>query len=161
MALCSLSSNASSSFTGLSIDSFREAAKEGMGWEEGVDYVFACVDTDTPTTLTEKILPADGVCDAFIASTTISSERTESGVVWAYPYCSGSIGIITKTNPKSSEGWAWTKPFTWKLWMSIGLTVIFLPIIVYLLEVMSIKRRVTLDDSMKGYVEATWRTYGS
>lgn len=42
--------------------------------------------------------------------------------------------------------------------MSIGLTVIFLPIIVYLLEVMSIKRRVTLDDSMKGYVEATWRT---
>ncbi len=129
-----------------------------MGWEEGVDYVFACVDTDTPTTLTEKILPADGVCDAFIASTTISSERTESGVVWAYPYWSGSIGIITKTNPKSSEGWAWTKPFTWKLWMSIGLTVIFLPIIVYLLEVMSIKRRVTLDDSIKGYVEATWRT---
>ncbi|WPT14368.1 Glutamate receptor ionotropic, delta-2 [Picochlorum sp. SENEW3] len=158
MAQCSLNSNASSSFSGLSIATFREAAKEGLGWVEGVDYKFVCVDTDTPTTLEEKILPADGVCDAFIASTTISSERTAAGVVWAYPYWSGSIGIITKSSPKSTDGWAWTKPFTWKLWLAIGLTVIILPIIVYYLEVLSIKRRVSFRDSMKGYAEATWRT---
>lgn len=158
MAKCSMNSNLSSSFSGLSIDSFREAAKQGLGWTEGEDYTFACVDSDTPTTLNEKILPADGVCDAFIASTTISSERTQAGVVWAYPYWSGSIGIITKSNPTTSDGWAWTKPFTWKLWLAIGLTVVVLPIIVYFLEVLSIKRRVSLGDTMKGYAEATWRT---
>lgn len=158
MAKCSRNSNASVSFSGLSIDSFRAAAKGALNWEEGVDYMFACVDTDTPTTLTEKILPADGACDAFIASTTISSDRTEAGVVWAYPYWSGSIGIIIKSTPKSTDGWAWTKPFTWKLWLAIGLTVMFLPIIVYFLEVLSIKRRVSMSDSLKGYAEATWRT---
>ena len=158
MATCTTSSNASSSFSGLSIEAFREAAKEGLNWKEGEDYIFVCLDTDTPTTLNEKILPADGVCDAFIASTTISAERTESGVVWAYPYWSGSIGIITRSAPASTNGWAWTKPFTGWLWLAIGLTVMFLPIVVYFLEVLSIKQRVSLGESVKGYSEATWRT---
>ena len=158
MAYCDVGSNASTSFTGLSIETFRDVALDAKGWKEGVDYMFVCVDTDTPTTLKERIVPEDGDCDAFIASTTISAERTEMGVVWAFPYWSGSIGIITKSTPQTSSGWAWTKPFTWTLWLAIGVTVIFLPIIIYLLEVLSIKKSLTLHDSVNGYVEATWRT---
>jgi ABC-type amino acid transport substrate-binding protein len=158
MAYCDVGSNASTSFTGLSIETFRDVALDAKGWKEGEDYMFVCVDTDTPTTLKERIVPKDGDCDAFIASTTISAERTEMGVVWAFPYWSGSIGIITKSTPQTSSGWAWTKPFTWKLWLAIGVTVILLPIIIYLLEVLSIKKSLTLHDSVNGYVEATWRT---
>jgi ABC-type amino acid transport substrate-binding protein len=158
MARCRVGLNDSSTFSGLSIETFRETAKDALNWQEGVDYRFLCVDTDTPTTLYERVVPEDGDCDAFIASTTITSERTEAGVVWAYPYWSGSIGIVTKAMPESSDGWAWTRPFTWQLWLALGLTSLLLPFAVYLLEVLSIKRRVTLKESARGYNEAAWRT---
>ena len=156
MASCTEGNN--NSFTGLSIEIFRETARDALSWKEGVDYRFECLFGGTLSTLQTEILPVNGSCDAFIAATTITSERSEMGVVWAYPYWSGSIGIITRSTPKSTDGWAWTKPFTWSLWLAIGLTVIVLPILVYYLEVLSIKRRVTMSDSLLGYVEATWRT---
>lgn len=146
------------SFAGLSVEIFRATARDGLNWQEGRDYRFECLSGGTLETLQNEILPANGSCDAFIAATTITSERSEMGVVWAYPYWSGSIGIITRSTPKSTDGWAWTKPFTWSLWLAIGVTVVVLPIIVYYLEVLSIKRRVTMVDSLMGYMEATWRT---
>jgi len=156
MASCTEGKN--DSFTGLSVEIFRETARDALNWKEGTDYRFECLFGGTLDTLKNEILPVNGSCDAFIAATTITSERSEMGVVWAYPYWSGSIGIITRSTPKSTDGWAWTKPFTWSLWLAIGLTVIILPIIVYYLEVLSIKKRVGASDSLLGYVEATWRT---
>lgn len=158
MAYCDLNSNASSSFSGLSIQVFRDIADDVLNWKEGVDYQFVCVTTDTPTTLYERVVPEDGDCDAFIASTTITAERTENGVVWAHPYFDGSIGVIVRSDPKSSSGWAWTRPFTWELWLALGVTIVFLPLIIYYLEVLSITRQVTAKDSVKGYGEASWRT---
>jgi ABC-type amino acid transport substrate-binding protein len=146
------------SFTGLSVEIFREAARDTLGWKEGADFRFECLFGGTLDILQNEILNVNGSCDAFIAATTITPERSEMGVVWAYPYWSGSIGIITRSTPKSTDGWAWTKPFTWSFWLAIGLTVIILPAIVYYLEVLSIKKSVSVKDSLLGYVEASWRT---
>jgi len=157
MAYCNRNSNASTSFSGLSIQVFRDVSTDVLDWKEGEDYQFVCVTTDTPTTLYERVVPGSGDCDAFIASTTITSERTEKGVVWAHPYFDGSIGVVVKSDPQSSNGWAWTRPFTWELWLILGITAMLLPLIVYLLEVLSIKREVTAKDSVKGYNEAAWR----
>ena len=156
MASCTLGDD--TSFSGLSVEIFRAAAQDSFNWKEGTDYRFDCLQQGTLETLEKDIIPVNGSCDAFIASITITSERTAMGVVWAYPYWSGSIGVITQSTPKSTDGWAWTKPFTWSLWLAIGLTVIFLPVVVYYLEVLSIKKRVSLHDSLFGYMEATWRT---
>ena len=158
MAKCERNSNASSSFSGLSIQVFREVAADVLEWREGEDFQFVCVDTDTPTTLFERVVPADGDCDAFISSTTITAERTEKGVVWAHPYFDGSIGVVTKADPSSSDGWGWTRPFTWQLWLALGLTTLLLPFVVYLLEVLSIKRQVSVKESLRGYNESVWRT---
>ncbi len=157
MAFCDANSNASSSFSGLSIQVFRDISNDVLNWKEGEDYQFVCVTTDTPTTLYNRVVPEDGDCDAFIASTTITSERTENGVVWAHPYFDGSIGVVVKSDLQTSDGWAWTRPFTWELWLALGLTATLLPLIVYFLEVLSIKRQVTAKDSVKGYSEAAWR----
>lgn len=137
---------------------FREISKDAFGWVEGDNYQFACVDTDTPTTLYERVVPEGGDCDAFIASTTITAERQANGVVFAHAYYQGSIGVITKSTPQSSKGWAWTRPFTWQLWLALGVTALVLPLIVYFLEVMSIKRRISTKETMRGYNESAWRT---
>ena len=158
MSLCSMSTNATASFSGISVQTFREVAKDAFGWVEGENYQFACVETGTSTTLYERVVPEDGDCDALIASVTVTSERQEKGVVWAHPYFSGSIGIVTKAEATSSSGWAWTRPFTWQLWLALGLTAMLLPMVIYLLEVMSIKRRVSMKDAVRGYNESAWRT---
>ena len=158
MASCTVGRNESQSFTGLSIDTFRVVSLRAMGWEEGVDYEFLCLDSSTGVVLEEEVVPPNGTCDAFMASSTITAERTEMGVVWAYPYWSGSVGIMTKAVPDSSDGFAWTQPFTWSLWLAIGLTVIVLPIVIYVFELLSIKRSVNLKESFLGYSEAVWRT---
>jgi len=157
MALCTVNDTSPTSFSGLSIEMFRLAAMEGLGWREGQNYEFRCLDSDTPTVLKEQIINEDGICDAFVASTTITSARTESGVVWAYPYWSGSIGVMTKSVPSTTKGWGWTKPFTWDLWVGILVTVVGLPIIIYFLELLAIKRRVTVQETLRGYSEALWR----
>ena len=158
MASCTTASNSSTEFTGLSIQTFREVARDAFDWVEGENYQFVCVDTDTPTTLYERVVPTDGDCNAFIASTTITAERQEKGVVWAHAYYSGSIGVVTKAAELSSSGWAWTRPFTWQLWLALGLTAFVLPLVVFFLEVMSIKRRVSMKESLRGYNESAWRT---
>ncbi|KAI8104821.1 hypothetical protein M9434_003373 [Picochlorum sp. BPE23] len=158
MASCTVGRNESESFTGLSIETFRVVARRAMRWEEGDDYQFLCLDSSTGTVLEEEVIPLNGTCDAFMASTTITAERTEMGVVWAYPYWSGSVGIMTKAVPDTSNGFAWTQPFTWSLWLAIGLTVIVLPIVIYAFELLSIKRSVSFKESFVGYSEAVWRT---
>ena len=158
MAVCSTASNSSTEFTGLSIQAFREIAKDAFNWVEGENYQFACVETGTSPTLYDRVVPEDGDCDAFIASTTITSERQKNGVVFAQGYYGGSIGVVTKSAPKTSSGWAWTRPFTWQLWLALGVTALLLPLIIYLLEVMSIKRQVSVKDTVRGYNESAWRT---
>eukprot|EP00890_Picochlorum_soloecismus_P005115 jgi/Picsp_1/5604/NSC_02963-R1_glutamate delta 2 len=158
MAYCPKASNSTSGFGGLSIQAFREAALDALGWQEGEDYEFVCLSLGTSEVIKQELLPENGTCDAFIASTTITTERTELGVVWAYPYWKGSVGILARSVPNSSDGWAWTKPFTWELWLALGLTVIILPLIVYGLEILTLKKSVTGWDTVKGYSEAIWRT---
>ena len=107
MSSCSTATNSTESFKGLSIQVFRETARDALDWNEGDEYKFACVETSTTDTLLERVVPADGDCDAFIASTTITHERQRSGVVWATSYYDGSIGVVVKAEYKTSNGWGW------------------------------------------------------
>jgi hypothetical protein len=85
---------------------------------------------ETGTVLKEHLVPEDGDCDIFVAWTTISEDRTRLGVEWAIPYYSGSVAILTQSTPTMEQGWAFFNPFTWDLWVAMGVTAIVLPIIV-------------------------------
>ncbi len=158
MSTCTPSSNSSALFSGLSIETFREVAESALGWKEGEQYMFTCLESGTSETINERLVPEGGGCDAFIAATTITAERTAAGVQFAYPYWSGSISAVVQNKEKNSDGWAWTRPFTWQLWLALGITSICLPLVIFVLEVLSIKRRVSLRDSASGYHESLWRT---
>ena len=137
---------ARSSFSGLSIDLFRDVASQ-IGWIETAEptettegvandttsaptYFFRCMGVETGTALKEHLVPEDGDCDIFVAWTTISEDRTRLGVEWAIPYYSGSVAILTQSTPTMEQGWAFFNPFTWDLWVAMGVTAIVLPIIV-------------------------------
>ena len=150
--------NSWSTFSELSIQAFREAAEKDLNWKEGENYKFVCLDLGTSELIEKELLPENGTCDAFIASTTITAERTKMGVVWAFPYWTGSIGIMVKSDTSTSSGWAWVQPFTWDLWLALGITVLLLPIVLYLFEILTIRESITAKDAAKGYSEAAWRT---
>lgn len=169
MAQCQVNNTDPSSFSGLSLDLWRDAASL-VGWsetEEGTSppagtnettYYFVCLGVETGTALEDDLVPEDGDCDVFVAWTTISAERTALGVQWAVPYYSGSISILTVSTPSLEEGWAFFNPFTWDLWVAMGVTAVVLPIIVYILEVFVIRRRVGARELAGGYSESLWRT---
>lgn len=158
MVYCTPETNEPSTFTGLSIEIFRDVALKSHLWTEGVDYKFVCLEETTPTILREYIVPVDGPCDLFIAATTILAERTDMGVAWAYPYYDGSIGVVVHSDPQTSSGWAWTKPYTWNLWLALGLTALALPTIVYVLGAYSLRSSVRTEQVAAGYFDMLGKT---
>jgi ABC-type amino acid transport substrate-binding protein len=169
MAICEVNNTDPSSFSGLSIDYFRDAASL-IGWTETdgaspaaaganeTTYYFRCLGVETGTVLREELVPEDGSCDIFVAWTTISAERTELGVQWAVSYYPGSVSILVASTPALEKGWGFFDPFTWDLWVAMGVTAVVLPIIVYSLEIFVIRRRIEAGQLADGYHESLWRT---
>lgn len=56
-----------------------------------------------------------------------------------------------------SSGWAWVQPFDWTLWLALGLTLLVLPLAVFVLELLSLKRRIYAADWAPGLQESLVR----
>lgn len=102
---------------------FRDAAR-AIGWEEGVNYNFKCLNGSVSILIDDLL--ENGECDAGIASITITTERKDSGVNFAYPYLKGSIGIMAEKDAGNIGGWNWVRPFSTDLWIAIIITMFFL-----------------------------------
>ena len=111
-------------FSGLSIELFRNIAQD-IGWQEGVDFRFECLMTSTDEVMLE-LANGVGVCDAAIASITISTERKQSGVLFSYPYLKGAVGIMVLRDEGHASGWNWVRPFSTDLWIAIIVTMFIL-----------------------------------
>lgn len=113
-----------SQYSGLSLAVFRDLGNS-QGWWEGVNYNFTCMNTSTNEVIA-NLADDTGVCDAAIASITITSERKDDGILFAYPYLRGSIGIIVKAENGNIGGWNWVRPFSTDLWIAIIVTMFLL-----------------------------------
>jgi hypothetical protein len=135
---------------------FRRAATD-VGWTEGTQYNFACKDNTTQS-IVDGLAGDSGECDAFIASITITSERKEQGVKFAFPYYKGSVGILVKTEKGTVSGWNWVQPFSMDLWVAIIVTMLIWPAAIFFIELGSLKRRIRKREAAFGVEEATWQS---
>lgn len=154
MSFCN-SSVAATQYTGLSLETYRQAALT-LGLTEGTNYEFKCL-TNTTGAVINDLASGTGQCDIAIASITITSER-EALVEFAYPYYKGAVGIMVKSEMSSGSGWAWVQPFSTDLWIAIAVTLVGWPAAVYFVEVLSLKARVKKKEVYYGIEEATWRS---
>jgi hypothetical protein len=128
-----------------------------VGWTEGVDYDFKCLNSST-TAVIEDMAGADPECDMAVASITITSQRQDLGIQFAFPYYSSSVSIMVKGDSSSSSGWTWIQPFATDLWVAIVVTMLVWPLLLYLIEAYSFKPKVHVRDVYYGVEEASWRS---
>ena len=158
MSECTVGQQGAASFRGISIDIFRDVALQAKKWEEGVDYQFLCLQNGTDTAV-DYVLSEQGVCDALIAATTITKERTEKGLIWAYPYLSSDLAVVIEKDPIQSDGWNWIQPFTWQLWLASALTALIVPIFFATFEVLSIGTSPNTQDCLNAYRESVYHSF--
>ncbi|KAL4527734.1 hypothetical protein Ndes2526B_g08591 [Nannochloris sp. 'desiccata'] len=155
MSFCNVI-NPPEEYTGLSIETFR-AAGSLLGWNEGIEYQFECKTASTGELMAE-LAAGIGPCDAAVASITISTERQEQGILFAYPYYQTSIGIMVKSDVAVASGWSFFEPFSTDLWIAIAVTMFAWPASILAIEVFSLRSKVNYKEMYYGLEEATWRS---
>lgn len=139
--------------SGFSVELYRRAAEEN-DLIENVDYVLKCT---TFTTSVNELKSVNGTCDVGIGAITITSDRQDEGIQFAYPIYSTGLGIMVQGSNTPSGGWAWVQPFSYELWLAVGLTVVIFPALLFVIEFGSLKRRIHLQDAIRGLDIATTR----
>lgn len=142
-----------STYSGHDVEMFRLAAGK-LGLKDDVDYNFNCTSFGNfqPSLTTEG-----GTCDAAMCGISITRERKALGYKYAYPYYATGLGVLVKSGLNESTGWAWLKPFDLSLWIALLLTFFLAPAYVFIIEFLTIKRRIYAKDIIPGVEEATWR----
>ena len=107
--------------------------------------------------MADLISPKSDICDIAVASITITSERQNSGVLFAYPYYASFVAIMVKTGTGSVSGWSFFKPFSTDLWVAIAVTLLLWPTTIYFVEAFSMKPQIKTKNALLGVEEATWR----
>lgn len=155
MAFCEPGGNSSEAL-GITVDLFRAAAAE-VGWVEDVDFAFDCVPLRSQDVIVD--LASDtGTCDAGIAALVMSSERADAGVQFTWPYYTDYLSALVSAETVASTGWAWAKPFTLDLWLSIVATMIVWPALIFILEAYALRGRVKPRHVVAGLEESVWRS---
>ncbi|KAL4856215.1 Glutamate receptor 3.6 [Chlorella vulgaris] len=155
IAICTnATSTAPASFSGHDVEMIRIAA-DRLALIEGQDYDFKCV---AFSTLVASLTQVDSVCTAAAAGITITTEREAQGVQFSYPYMKSALGVLVQSNPQSSTGWGFLKPFTWQLWLALLITLICFPPMVFSLEFLSLRKAIHKEDWLPGIRESSWRT---
>jgi len=93
------------------------------------------------TDLLEDLAADKGTCDAAV-SITISTERQEMGILFAYPYYQSHVGIMVKSDTTGSSGWSFFQPFSVDLWIAIVVTMFVWPATLFAIEVFSLRSKV-------------------
>jgi hypothetical protein len=62
-----------------------------------------------------------------------------------------------QSSTKPGSGWDFVRPFDWSLWLAVALTLLVVPVAVFLLEFLSLKRRIYATDWAPGLQESLVR----
>lgn len=149
--------NDSEAFTGISIDVFRSIAIDAKGWTQGSGYRFVCLPNTTTDEAIEYTLSPLGICDALIAATTITEDRISRGIVWSYPYLASRLSVIIKSSSSNQDGWNWTLPFTWQLWLALGVSIPILAAIIVLYEFFAHQKSPDLNYMADGWLHGVYK----
>lgn len=72
--------------------------------------------------------------DAVVGDITIRANRSEY-IDYTLPFTeSGVAMVVPMKSSKNTSVWAFLKPLTWKLWVVIGSSFVFMAVIVWTLE---------------------------
>lgn len=154
-ALCSFNGSVSpSDYSGYDIEAFRLAAT-GLGFQEGTNYTFLCLPFYD---MIESLKNGTGPCDVGMGGLTITVARQGAGIKFSYPTYGAGLGIMVRTSSVSTTGWGWVTPFTWDLWLAVGLTVLIFPLFLFVIEFLSLKRRIHTADLVPGVEAAANRS---
>lgn len=153
IALCS---DTSDNFTGHDVELIRLAGSR-LGLQEGTDFRFSCEPFDQLLQHVNSSDP-DGPCSAAVGAITITSERQQDGIKFSYPYFKSGLGILTKAYTRTSSGWGFFDPFHWTLWLALFLTLLIFPPLVFMLEFLSLRKRIHREDVLPGVIESGWRS---
>lgn len=142
-----------SQWSGFDVQLFRVAAQE-LNLKEGLEYNFKCV---TLSDILEAIAIPDSECDVALGGLAVSPDRQAAGIRFSWPYLQSDLAIIVSASAvEENYGWAWLKPFDTSLWVAIILTILVLPLLIWLVEFLSLKRRVYASDVPEGVEEVTF-----
>lgn len=144
-----------STFSGHDMDLFRQAAATlDPPIQEGSGFAFACMRFSG---MIADLTADNGTCDVAIAGITVTTKRQAAGILFSYPYMHAGLGMLVKTTTAAPDGWAFVKPFQWNLWLALGLTLLILPTLIFIIEFLSLKKRIHGRDWLPAYRESTSR----
>ncbi|KAL4451646.1 hypothetical protein ABPG75_007308 [Micractinium tetrahymenae] len=156
IAMCdsAATSYAAANFSGHDVQLVRRAAAK-MGLQEGKDFVFRC---SSFSSMVSSLTDPRGPCSAAASAITITSEREAQGIKFSYPYYKSSLSTLVQASQSSGSGWGFTRPFSWDLWVALLLTLLVFPPLVFLIEFLSLRKRIHRGDVVPGVVESGWRS---
>ncbi|KAL4433390.1 hypothetical protein ABPG77_010243 [Micractinium sp. CCAP 211/92] len=156
IAMCdpTATSYAAANFTGHDVQLVRSAASK-LGLQEGRDFVFRC---DSFSTMIDSLSDPRGPCSAAASAITITSEREAAGVRFSYPYYKSSLSTLVQASHSTSDGWGFTRPFSWELWLALLGTLLIFPPLIFTIEFLSLRRRIHRGDVVPGVLESGWRS---
>lgn len=79
---------------------------------------------------------------------------------WPLPGGLSNVHTLFAAHPSlqskqvTATGWGFLKPFTWDIWLAVGLTVLIFPCIAFVLEMLSVKGRIRRSECLPGYKES-------
>ncbi|PSC76640.1 glutamate receptor [Micractinium conductrix] len=141
-------------FSGHDVAVVRQAAAV-LGLVEEVDWEFRC---DSFSTMVKSLTNGSGPCSAVAAGVTITTERESQGIKFSYPYYSSSLSTLVQATTSSGTGWGFIRPFSWTLWLALLITLLVFPLLIFLIEFLSLRKRIHRGDVVPGVVESTWRS---
>lgn len=70
------------------------------------------------------------------------------------PACPRPPAPALQATTHGGSGWAWVQPFAPSLWLALGITLLVVPVAVFLLELLSLKHHVSRGDWGPGLQES-------
>lgn len=109
-------------------------------------------------TMLEDLQTPGGNCSIGIGGITITTDREEAGIEFSYPTYSSSLALMVTSRKERPDAFYFLKPYSWDVWLAMGVTVLFFPLLIFLIDTLSKRGRVRREDWGPGMKEATWAT---
>lgn len=153
-----------SAFTGFDVELFRETARLA-GWTESVgsdtkaSYRFVCTQGLIWPDIVEKLANESlyDECAGAAGEFVQNSARWDMGVHFSTPYYRTGLAVLIKTGGLEFNSWAFMKPFQPSLWIVFIVTIVSVPMIVWVYEQLNRHGFITLGyESVDDMRQATY-----
>lgn len=147
-------SQPASTYTGFDVLFFRDAAQRAGWFEVGnsgataaaVTYQFVCTN-ELWSAVSDSLLDANPALNCTVAAGLFvpTSQRMQLGIQMSLPYYRTGLVALLKNGDSSVDSWAFMKPFTPLLWVIFLITVVIVPVFVWIWEALHVRGYITLS----------------